>query len=197
MNNLLGLARGIDRLTEMVGKAVGWCILAAVLLSAGNAVVRKVFNTSSNAFLEGQWYLYGAAFLGAAAYTLQQNEHIRIDIVYGALSRRTQHWIDLLGHLFFLMPFLILMDLYFAPYVLHSIRSGEMSNNSGGLILWPAKFLLLFGFALLTLQGVSEVIKKIAVMTGEMADPTPFISTHESAELEGAALARKIAGDQS
>ena len=196
MNNLLGLARGIDRLTEMVGKAVGWCILAAVLLSAGNAVVRKVFNTSSNAFLEGQWYLYGAAFLGAAAYTLQQNEHIRIDIVYGALSRRTQHWIDLLGHLFFLMPFLILMDVYFAPYVLQSFRSGEMSNNSGGLILWPAKSLLLFGFALLTLQGLSEIIKKIAVMTGAMADPTPFISVHESAELEGAALARKIAGDQ-
>ncbi len=197
MSYLLGLARAIDRLTEVIGKAVGWCILAAVLLSAGNAVVRKVFNTSSNAFLEGQWYLYGAAFLGAAAYTLQQNEHIRIDIIYGALSRRTQHWIDLLGHLFFLMPFLILMDVYFAPYVLQSLRSGEMSNNSGGLILWPAKGLLLFGFALLTLQGVSEIIKKIAVMTGAMVDPTPFLSAHESAELEGAALARKIAGEQS
>jgi TRAP-type mannitol/chloroaromatic compound transport system permease small subunit len=190
------LARAIDRVTEWVGKAVGWCILAAVLLSAGNAVVRKVFNTSSNAFLEAQWYLYGAAFLGAAAYTLQQNEHIRIDILYGALSRRTQHWIDLLGHLFFLMPFVVLMDSYFLPYVLQSIRTGEMSNNAGGLILWPAKSLLLLGFALLTMQGLSEIIKKVAVMTGAMADPTPFVSAHESAELEGAALARKIAGEQ-
>ena len=197
MEQLLGVARGIDRLTEAVGKAVGWCILAAVLLSAGNAVVRKIFNTSSNAFLEAQWYLYGAAFLLAAAYTLRQNEHIRIDIIYGALSRRTQHWIDLLGHLFFLMPFVILMDIYFAPYFLHSWTTGEMSNNSGGLILWPAKLLLLTGFALLTVQGVSEIIKKVAVMTGAMDDPTPFISAHESAELEGAALARNIAGGKS
>ena len=196
MDILLGVARAIDRVTEVIGKAVGWCILAAVLLSAGNAVVRKVFNTSSNAYLEMQWYLYGAAFLLAAAYTLRQNEHIRIDIVYGALSRRTQHWIDLLGHLFFLMPFLILMDVYFVPYVMNSLHTGEMSNNAGGLILWPAKSLLLVGFGLLTLQGLSEIIKKIAVMTGAVADPTPFISAHQSAELEGAALAEKITGAQ-
>jgi TRAP-type mannitol/chloroaromatic compound transport system permease small subunit len=196
MEKLLPVARAIDAVTEWVGKTVGWCILAAVLLSTGNAVVRKLFNTSSNAYLEAQWYLFGAAFLGAAAYTLRQNEHIRIDIIYGALSRRTQHWIDLLGHLFFLMPFVVLMDLYFLPYVLQSFRTGEMSNNAGGLILWPAKSLLLFGFALLTLQGLSEIIKKVAVMTGAMADPTPFVSAHESAELEGAALARKIAGEQ-
>ena len=130
MGNLLGLARAIDRVNEWIGRSVGWCILAAVLLSAGNAVVRKLFNTSSNAFLEAQWYLYGAAFLGAAAYTLHRNEHIRIDILYGALSRRSQHWIDLLGHLVFLMPFVLLMDLYFVPYVLQSVRSGEMSNNN-------------------------------------------------------------------
>jgi TRAP-type mannitol/chloroaromatic compound transport system permease small subunit len=169
-------------------------IIPAVVLSAGNAVVRKIFNTSSNAFLEMQWYLYGAAFLLAAAYTLKQNEHIRIDIVYGALSRRTQHWIDLLGHLLFLMPFLLLMDAYFVPYVLKSWHSGEMSNNAGGLILWPAKSLLLIGFALLTLQALSEIVKKLAVMTGQMEDPTPFISAHQSAELEGAALAEKIGG---
>ena len=196
MGSLLGLAREIDRATEVIGKAVGWCILAAVLLSAGNAVMRKVFNTSSNAFLEAQWYLYGAAFLGAAAYTLRQNEHIRIDILYGALSRRSQHWIDLLGHLFFLMPFVVLMDIYFAPYVLQSFRSGEMSNNAGGLILWPAKALLLVGFVLLTVQGLSEIIKKVAVMTGAMADPTPFVSAHESAELEGEEIAGKIAGGE-
>ena len=192
MDGLLGLSRAIDRVTAAIGKAVGWCILAAVLLSAGNAVVRKIFNTSSNAYLEMQWYLFGAAFLLAAAHTLRQNEHIRIDILYGALSRRAQHWIDLLGHLFFLMPFVILMDCYFAPYVLRSWSTGEMSNNAGGLILWPAKLLLLLGFGLLTLQGLSEIIKKIAVMTGAMADPTPFLSAHQSAELEGAALAETL-----
>ena len=189
---MLKLSQAIDRATEVIGKAVGWLILAAILLSAGNAIVRKTLNTSSNAMLEMQWYLYGAAFLLAAAYTLKQNEHIRNDILYGALSRRAQHWIDLLGHLFFLMPFLILMDIYFVPYVLTSIRSGEMSNNAGGLILWPAKSLLLAGFVLLTLQGLSEIVKKIAVMRGVMPDPAPFIPSHQSAELEGADLAAAL-----
>ncbi|MFC3182722.1 TRAP transporter small permease subunit [Cypionkella sinensis] len=193
---MLILSRFIDRGNEVIGKTVGWFILAAILLSAGNAVVRKLFNTSSNALLEAQWYLYGAAFLLAAAYTLKQNEHIRIDIVYGALSRRTQHWIDLLGHLFFLMPFAILMDVYFVSYVLQSYRSGEVSNNAGGLVLWPAKALLLIGMLLLTLQGISEIIKKIAVMRGIIPDPTPFVSAHEAAAQEGAELADKLAALQ-
>ena len=193
---MLILSRFIDRGTEMIGKAVGWFILAAILLSAGNAVVRKLFNSSSNALLEAQWYLFGAAFLLAAAYTLKQNEHIRIDIVYGALSRRTQHWIDLLGHLFFLMPFAILMDVYFFSYVLQSYPSGETSNNAGGLTLWPAKALLLVGMLLLTLQGISEIIKKIAVMRGIIPDPNPFVSSHEAAALEGAELAEKLAAIQ-
>ena len=193
---MLTLSRYIDRSTEAIGKAVGWFILAAIFLSAGNAIVRKLFNTSSNSLLEMQWYLYGAAFLLAAAYTLRQNEHIRIDIVYGALSRRTQHWIDLIGHLFFLMPFAILMDVYFTSYVLQSYRSGEVSNNAGGLILWPAKALLLIGMLLLTLQGVSEIIKKIAVMRGVIPDPTPFVSAHEAAAQEGAELADKLAALQ-
>ncbi len=193
---MLIVSRCIDRGTEIIGKAVGWFILAAILLSAGNAVVRKVFSTSSNALLEMQWYLYGAAFLLAAAYTLRQNEHIRIDIVYGALSRRSQHWIDLFGHLFFLMPFAILMDVYFTSYVLRSYHSGEVSNNAGGLILWPAKALLLIGMLLLTLQGISEIIKKIAVMRGIIPDPTPFVSSHDAAALEGAELAEKLAAIQ-
>jgi len=196
MDPFLRLSGAIDRFAEIVGKAVGWLILLSILISAANAVVRKTFNISSNAWLELQWYLYGAAFLLAAAYTLRQNEHIRIDIVYGMFSRRTQHWIDLLGHMFFLMPFVILMDFYLVPYVLRSFHSGEMSNNSGGLILWPAKLLLLAGFALLTLQGLSEIIKKIAVMTGAIADPNPFVSAHEAAELEGAALVSDLAGDK-
>ena len=193
---MLILSRFIDRGNEVIGKTVGWFILAAIVLSAGNAVVRKLFNTSSNALLEAQWYLYGAAFLLAAAYTLKQNEHIRIDIVYGALSRRTQHWIDLLGHLLFLMPFALLMDVYFTSYVLQSYRSGEVSNNAGGLVLWPAKALLLVGMLLLTLQGISEIIKKIAVMRGVIPDPNPFVSAHDAAAQEGAELADKLAALQ-
>ena len=189
---LLALSRLIDALNEFIGKWVGWLILAAILVSAVNAIIRKAFNMSSNAWLELQWYLFGAAFLLAAAYTLKQNEHIRIDIVYGAFSRRVQHWIDLLGHLFFLMPFVLLMVYYFVPYVSLSFRTGEMSTNAGGLILWPAKLMLLVGFSLLAIQGVSEIIKKIAVMRGDMPDPNPYISAHEAAELEGKSLAEEV-----
>jgi len=192
MAGLLALSRLIDGLNEFIGKWISWAILAAVLISAINAIIRKTLNTSSNAWLEMQWYLYGAAFLLAAAYTLKQNEHIRIDIVYGAFSRRVQHWIDLLGHVFFLMPFVLLMIYYFVPYFLLSFRSGEVSTNAGGLIIWPAKLLLLVGFSLLGLQGISEIIKKIAIMRGEMDDPTPFISAHEAAELEAKALAEEL-----
>lgn len=192
MEGPLALSRGIDRLNEFIGKSVSWLILLAILVSAGNAVIRKIFDISSNAWLELQWYLFGAAFMLAAAYTLKQNEHIRIDIVYGLFSRRVQHWIDLLGHILFLMPFVTLMVIYFVPYVTLSIRSGEMSNNSGGLIVWPAKAILLVGFFLLALQGISEIIKKIAIMRGVMDDPNPFISAHEQAELEAKALANEV-----
>lgn len=192
MAGLLALSRAIDRINEAIGKTVAWAILLAILVSAGNAVIRKTFNMSSNAWLELQWYLFGAAFMLAAAYTLKQNEHIRIDIVYGMFSRRVQHWIDLLGHVLFLMPFVLLMIFYFIPYVSLSFRSGEMSSSAGGLILWPAKALLLIGFIQLGLQGISEIIKKIAIMRGDMEDPTPFISAHEQAELEGKALADEV-----
>ncbi|MCB1398871.1 MAG: TRAP transporter small permease subunit, partial [Rhodobacteraceae bacterium] len=159
MGGMLALSRAIDRVNELIGKSVSWLILIAVLVSATNAIIRKTLNTSSNAWLELQWYLYGAAFLLAAAYTLKQNEHIRIDIVYGAFSRRVQHWIDLLGHFLFLMPFVLVMLYLLFPYVMLSVRSGEVSTNSGGLIIWPAKALILAGFVLLFLQGVSEIIK--------------------------------------
>lgn len=192
MQGLLALSRAIDRANEVIGKSVGWLILVAILVSAVNATVRKVFNTSSNAWLELQWYLFGAAFLLAAAYTLRQNEHVRIDIVYGLWSRRVQHWIDLLGHVFFLMPFCLLMIYYFVPYVAQSYQSGELSQNAGGLILWPAKLLLLIGFILLALQGISEIIKKIAVMRGLIPDPAAFISAHEAAERDAAALAEEL-----
>ena len=192
MQVLLALSRLIDRINETIGKSVAWLILIAIFVSAVNASVRKLFNTSSNAWLELQWYLYGAAFMLAAAYTLKQNEHIRIDIVYGRWSRRTQHWIDLFGHVFFLMPFVLLMTWFFTPYVLQSFRSQEVSTNAGGLIIWPAKALLLIGFAQLSLQGFSEIIKKIAVMRGVIEDPTPFVSAHAAAEAEGEALKEEL-----
>ncbi len=192
MAGLLALSRAIDRINEAIGKTIAWAILVAILVSAGNAVIRKTFNMSSNAWLELQWYLFGAAFMLAAAYTLKQNEHIRIDVVYGMFSRRVQHWIDLLGHLLFLMPFVLLMIYYFIPYVALSIRSGEVSSSAGGLIIWPAKALLLIGFVQLGFQGVSEIIKKIAIMHGDLEDPNPFVSAHEAAELEGKALADEV-----
>jgi TRAP-type mannitol/chloroaromatic compound transport system permease small subunit len=193
LQGFLALSNLIDKINEWIGKIVGWLILIAILVSAGNATIRKLFNTSSNAWLELQWYLFGAAFLLAAAYTLKQNEHIRIDIVYGIWSRRTQHWIDLLGHIFFLMPLVLLMLYYLFPYVMRSYTSGEVSTNAGGLVIWPAKSLLLIGFVLLLFQGISEIIKKIAVMTGEIEDPNPFVSAHASAGLEAEALAKEIA----
>lgn len=192
MGALLALSRLIDGLNALIGRWVSWLILIAILVSAGNAVIRKAFNMSSNAWLELQWYLFGAAFMLATAYTLQQNEHIRIDIIYGKFSRRTQHWIDLFGHLFFLMPFVILMIVYFVPYVSLSYRTGEMSSSAGGLIIWPAKALLLAGFLLLALQGISEIIKKIAIMRGDMEDPTPFVTAHEQAEVEAETLAKEL-----
>ncbi len=192
MRGLLALAFGIDRINEIIGRATAWLILIAVLVSAANAVVRKVFSVSSNSWLELQWYLFGAAFLLAAAYTLKQNEHIRIDIVYGLFSRRVQHWIDLFGHVVFLMPFVVLMVWYLVPYAARSFANGEVSTNSGGLVIWPAKALLLAGFVLLGFQGLSEIIKKIGVMRGLIADPSPFVPAHEAAEKEGAALAGEI-----
>lgn len=183
MQSLLALSRLIDRFNEMIGKAVSWLILAAVLVSAGNAIIRKTFNISSNAWLELQWYLFGAVFMLAAAYTLKQGEHIRIDIIYGTRSKRTQDWIDLLGHLFFLLPFCLLMLWLLFPYTWHAIKSGEVSANAGGLILWPSKAIILAGFILLTLQAFSEIIKRIAIMAGIMDDPNPHHAAHAPLEM--------------
>lgn len=191
MQGLLSVARAIDRTSEAIGKSVMWLVLVAVLVSAINAILRKAFNMSSNAWLELQWYLFGAVFMLASAYTLKQNEHIRIDIFYGSRSRRTQHWIDLFGHVFFLLPFVTLMSFMLVPYAYKAYVVGEISTNAGGLIIWPARALLAAGFILLVAQAISEIIKKIAVMRGLLPDPHPFISAHEAAELEGALLAAK------
>ncbi len=192
MRSLLGLSSIIDRFNELVGRSMGWLILVAVVVSATNAVSRKLFSISSNAWLELQWYLFGAAFLLAAAYTLRENGHVRIDVLYGRVSDRTRQWIDLLGHLFFLMPFAVLMIWYLVPYVTQSYNSGEVSTNSGGLIIWPAKAFMLIGFILLTLQGLSEIIKKIAIMQGLIEDPSPFHNAKEQAELEAQALLQEV-----
>jgi TRAP-type mannitol/chloroaromatic compound transport system permease small subunit len=192
MGALLGLSRVIDAVSDVVGKAMGWLIFLAILVSAGNAVIRKIFSVSSNAWLELQWYLFGAAFMLAAAYTLKQNEHVRVDVFYASRSRATQHWIDLFGHVFFLLPFVALMTWLLAPYALQAWRNGDVSSNAGGLVIWPARALLLAGFALLLAQSISEIIKKIAVIQGRLEDPHPTISAKEAAELEVAALVKEI-----
>ncbi|MDM7458580.1 MAG: TRAP transporter small permease subunit [Paracoccus sp. (in: a-proteobacteria)] len=184
MQALLAVSRVVDRITTIVGKSVAWLILAAIIVSAVNAVVRKVFSMSSNAWLELQWYLFGAAFMLAAAWTLLENEHIRIDIIYGRWSRRVQHWIDLLGTVLFLLPFTAIMVWLVQPSLMRSWRAGEISMNAGGLIVWPAKAALLAGFVLLFIQGLSEVIKKIAVMRGLIPD----LHAHEDGALKEAEL---------
>ncbi|MFM9843006.1 MAG: TRAP transporter small permease subunit [Dongiaceae bacterium] len=171
MAPFLSLSRAIDAVTAFVGRWIYWLILAAVLVSAGNAIIRKLFDMSSNAWLELQWYLFGAVFMLAAAYTLQRNEHIRIDIISNMLSQRTRNWIEIAGHVLFLLPFCALMIYELYPWVRNSIISGEISGSAGGLILWPPRLCLLIGFALLFLQGISELIKRIAVMRGVIPDP--------------------------
>jgi TRAP-type mannitol/chloroaromatic compound transport system permease small subunit len=166
MNALLALSRGIDRVNAWIGRAVMWLILAAILVSAANATVRKVFDISSNAWLELQWYLFGAAFLFAAAYTLQRNEHIRIDIVSNHLPKGLRHAIEILGHLGMLIPFCLLMLWETWPNVLQSYEIGETSSNYGGLLICPGKSYNMVVFALLFVQGISELIKRIAIIAG-------------------------------
>jgi TRAP-type mannitol/chloroaromatic compound transport system permease small subunit len=171
MGALLSVSRGIDAVTAFIGRWVYWLILAAVVVSAGNAVLRKLFSISSNAWLELQWYLFAAVFMLAAAYTLQRNEHIRIDIISNLLSKRRRDWIDVIGHLLFLLPLTVVMIRQLVPWVVAGIQSGEMSANAGGLVLWPARLVILLGFILLFFQGVSELIKRVAVMRGIIPDP--------------------------
>ena len=189
MPALLRLSRLIDALSEFVGRWVSWLILAAVLISAINAVVRKAFNMSSNAFLEIQWYLFAAVFLLAAGYTLLRQEHVRIDVVLGRFTKRTQIAIEAVCIVVFLFPFCIaVIDLVW-PLVVRSYVSGEMSSNAGGLIRWPVFALVPLGFGLLLLQGVSELIKRIAFLQGLIDDPTKKKQT-QSAEEELAEFVR-------
>ncbi len=183
MKVLLGLSRLIDGLNERIGKLACWLVLAAVLVSAGNAVVRKVFDTSSNAFLEGQWYMFATLFLLSGGYTLLKQEHVRIDVIYLRFSRRTQVGIDIFGTILFLLPMSLLMLYLSWPYFTNAFISGETSANAGGLIQWPIKMMMPVGFTLLALQGVSEIIKRIAWLNG--LAPDPGVKDHNKpAELE-------------
>ena len=168
---LLRFSRLIDALNERVGRAVIWLVLVAVVISAGNAVIRYLFNNSSNAWLEVQWYLFSAIFLLCAGYTLLNNEHIRIDIIAGRFSRQTQAWIDIFGTVFFLLPVALVIMWLSWPVFVNSYVSHEMSTNAGGLIIWPARLLVPVGFLLLVLQGISELIKRVAFLRGIIPDP--------------------------
>ena len=172
MNILLKLSHLIDAMNEKLGRWAQWLILAAVIISTGNAIVRKAFNYSSNGLLEIQWYLFAGVFLFGAAYTLMHNEHVRIDVISGRFSKRTQTWIEVFGTVFFLLPMTLMILWLSVPFALHSMQSGEMSVNAGGLILWPVKMLLPIGFTLLTLQGISELVKRLAFLQGLIPDPT-------------------------
>ena len=169
---LLTLSRRIDQLSDWIGRWVAWLVLAAVLLSAGNAVMRKVINWSSNGLLEIQWYLFAAVFMLAAGYTMMRQEHVRIDVVSGRFSKRTQIWIDIVGICVFLFPFIYMIIMLSMPLVINAYVSKEMSSNTGGLIRWPVFALLPLGMLLLGMQGVSELIKRVAFLQGLIPDPT-------------------------
>ncbi|GIZ54036.1 TRAP transporter small permease subunit [Noviherbaspirillum aridicola] len=193
MSFLLSLSRFIDALNEKIGSLVSWALLISVLICTGNAVVRYAFNYSSNAWLEIQWYLFAAIFLLGASYTLKRNEHVRIDVVVGRFSKRTQVWIDIFGFLLFLLPMTLIILYYAVPYTWISIESQEVSSNAGGLIIWPAKLLIPAGFLLLTLQGVSELIKRIGFLQGRVpASAFEKQATTPEEEIEAIKAANKL-----
>ena len=182
MQAFLALSRAIDRLNAFVGKYSIWLIFAATFISAANAIVRKAFDTSSNAFLEVQWYLFAWSFLIAAGYTLLHREHVRIDVINSRLSKKTQVWIDIIGFAFFLTPLCVTILWLSMPVVLQMYQSGEVSGNPGGLIRWPVWAAIPVGITLLMLQGLSELIKRIAFLTGDGPDPMGKLSDKSAEE---------------
>jgi len=178
LNILLRLSRVIDAINNGVGHLTYWLVLVAVIISSGNATIRYLFHVSSNAWLELQWYLFSAIFLLCAGYTFLRNEHIRIDVVVGRFSKRVHAWIDIIGITFFLFPMAVLIMVLSWPMVASSYAIHEMSNNAGGLLRWPVKLLVPVGFALLVLQGVSELIKRIAFLLGLIDEPGEKMHGH-------------------
>jgi TRAP-type mannitol/chloroaromatic compound transport system permease small subunit len=195
MQALLKFSKAVDWLNAQVGKYVIWLILASTVISAVNAVMRKIFSMSSNAYLEVQWYLFAAAFLLAAGYTLLNGEHVKIDVISGRLSKRAQIGIDIFGFVFFLTPVCIAVLVYGIPFFLNGYRSNEMSSNAGGLIRWPVYLMMPIGFTLLLLQGWSELIKRIAFLKGLIDDPT-HKKVEKTAEEELAEEIRRLAEEK-
>jgi TRAP-type mannitol/chloroaromatic compound transport system permease small subunit len=181
---LLKLSGGIDAFTRFAGKKLAWLILLAVVISAVNAIVRKTFDTSSNSWLELQWVLFSVVFLLCAPWTLLDNEHIRIDIINNLLPKPVRNVIDIVGHLFFLLPLTVIMIITGVPFFKRSFEINEQSGNAGGLPQWPAKSLIMIGFAMLLVQGISELIKRIAIMRGMIPDPHESQVSALEAEVE-------------
>lgn len=184
MQALLKLSQGIDAFTRWTGKRIAWLIVLAVIISAVNAIIRKTFDTSSNSWLELQWVLFSIVFLLCAPWTLLDNEHIRIDIVSNALPKKARNVIELVGHVFFLFPICIVMIITGVPFFQRSFHVNEQSGNAGGLPQWPAKALIMIAFAFLLVQGISELIKRIAVIRGLMPDPHESQVSALEAEVE-------------
>ncbi|UPJ61384.1 TRAP transporter small permease subunit [Bradyrhizobium sp. 192] len=184
MQALLKVSQGIDAFTRWTGKRVAWLIVVAVVVSAVNAIIRKTFDTSSNSWLELQWVLFSIVFLVCSPWTLLDNEHIRIDIVNNSLPKKVRNVIDVIGHLFFLIPLCIVMIVTGVPFFERSFHINEQSGNAGGLPQWPAKALIMIGFAMLLVQAVSELIKRIAVMRGLIPDPHESQVSALEAEVE-------------
>jgi TRAP-type mannitol/chloroaromatic compound transport system permease small subunit len=195
VSSLLSVSRLIDRMSERIGHTFYWLVLAMVLISAANAVVRKAFNYSSNSLLEIQWYLFSAVFLICAGYTLLRNDHVRIDVIAGRLSKRAQAWIDIFGTVFFLFPMAFLIMWLAWPVFMDAYERHEISTNAGGLIIWPARLLVPIGFFLLLVQAVSELIKRIAFLRGLIPDPSEK-HVERTAEEELAAEILKTRGEQ-
>jgi TRAP-type mannitol/chloroaromatic compound transport system permease small subunit len=181
----LRFSRGVDAVNTRIGQWVAWGVLAAILVSAVNATVRKLFNTSSNAWLEIQWVLFGAVFLLCAAWTLLSNEHIRIDIVNNLLPKRVRDWIDAVGHALFLIPVTFVLSWLSWPFFWRSFGENEQSANAGGLPVYPSKLLIAVGFTLLFVQGLSELIKRIAIIRGELEDTAPGPPHHPAEDQPG------------
>jgi TRAP-type mannitol/chloroaromatic compound transport system permease small subunit len=174
MAGLLRIAGGIDAVSRFFGWIAAWLVLLSVLISAGNAVSRYLFNLSSNAWLEIQWQMFAGIFMLGAAYVLRLNEHVRVDLLYGSAPPRRKLWIDVIGIIFFLIPTTLVIGYYAWPFFLSSFRSGEHSSNAGGLLLWPVKFLLPFGLALLFVQALAELIKRVAALQGAPVEPSEY-----------------------
>ena len=174
MDLLLGLSRGIDRVNAVFGRIAAYFVLAAALISAGNAIMRYTLDYSSNAFLEIQWYLFAGVVLFGAANTLCRNEHVRVDLVYMSVSERKRLWIDVFGIILFLLPFTILLAWLCWPVALQALRTGEMSSSAGGLLRWPVRMMIFLGFVLVAVQGISELIKRIAALRGDLAVSTEY-----------------------